>query len=198
MQAVLAYRWLMYGFPANFCVHVSHHKDVPTIARKSLWGINLFHLVSWITSSLIVIRRPLGLYSDRTFQVANRMVFIVLICPIFSYFSLVISVFSVDGEWRRRATYWWSLFRHPVIPLQSANPLGSDAVCGRFSWDQTLLFPSPSLSPNGLVTTNFTQKQSVTKGCHEEAEGRSLMRRGYMLRLPHHVWHTELISLTLP
>jgi hypothetical protein len=23
IQAVLAYRWLMYGFPANFCVHVS-------------------------------------------------------------------------------------------------------------------------------------------------------------------------------
>jgi hypothetical protein len=102
MQAVLAYHWLMYCFPANFCVHVSHHKDVLTIARKSLWGINLFHLVFWITafailyflSSLIVIRRALGLYSDRTFQVANRnsflrllLVFIVLICPIFSYFS---------------------------------------------------------------------------------------------------------------
>jgi hypothetical protein len=26
MQVVLAYRWLMYGFPANFCVHVSHHQ----------------------------------------------------------------------------------------------------------------------------------------------------------------------------
>jgi hypothetical protein len=26
MQAVLAYRWLMYGFPANFCVCVSHHQ----------------------------------------------------------------------------------------------------------------------------------------------------------------------------
>jgi hypothetical protein len=26
MQAVLAHRWLMYGFPANFCVCVSHHK----------------------------------------------------------------------------------------------------------------------------------------------------------------------------
>jgi hypothetical protein len=25
MQTVLAYRWLMYGFPANFCVRVSHH-----------------------------------------------------------------------------------------------------------------------------------------------------------------------------
>jgi hypothetical protein len=25
MQAVLAYRWLMYGFPANFCARVSHH-----------------------------------------------------------------------------------------------------------------------------------------------------------------------------
>jgi hypothetical protein len=26
MQAVLAYRWLMYGFPVNFCVHVFHHQ----------------------------------------------------------------------------------------------------------------------------------------------------------------------------
>jgi hypothetical protein len=26
MQAVLAYRWLMYGFPANFCVCVLHHQ----------------------------------------------------------------------------------------------------------------------------------------------------------------------------
>jgi hypothetical protein len=24
MQVVLAYRWLKYGFPANFCVRVSH------------------------------------------------------------------------------------------------------------------------------------------------------------------------------
>jgi hypothetical protein len=26
IQAVLASRWLMYGFPANFCVRVSHHQ----------------------------------------------------------------------------------------------------------------------------------------------------------------------------
>jgi hypothetical protein len=26
MQAVLAYRWLMYGFPANFCVRVYRHQ----------------------------------------------------------------------------------------------------------------------------------------------------------------------------
>jgi hypothetical protein len=26
MQNVLAYRWLMYGFPANFCVRVCHHQ----------------------------------------------------------------------------------------------------------------------------------------------------------------------------
>jgi hypothetical protein len=92
--------------------------DVISIARNSLWGGNLFHLVSWIAaitilyflSSLIVIRRPPGLYmySDCTFQVANRksflrllLVFIVLICPIFSF---VISVFSVDGELAHRTT----------------------------------------------------------------------------------------------
>jgi hypothetical protein len=52
--------------------------DVLTIVRAC--GVNLFHLVSWIAaiailyflSSLIVIRRPPGLYSDRTFQVASR------------------------------------------------------------------------------------------------------------------------------
>jgi hypothetical protein len=26
MQAVFAYRWLMYGFAANFCIRVSHHE----------------------------------------------------------------------------------------------------------------------------------------------------------------------------
>jgi hypothetical protein len=26
MQAVIAYRWLMYGFSANFCVRVFHHQ----------------------------------------------------------------------------------------------------------------------------------------------------------------------------
>jgi hypothetical protein len=26
MQAVLAYRWLMYSFPAKFCVRISHHQ----------------------------------------------------------------------------------------------------------------------------------------------------------------------------
>jgi hypothetical protein len=49
----------------------------------------------------LVIRRPPGLYvySDRTFKVANRksflrllLIFIVLICPIFSSFSFVIRV----------------------------------------------------------------------------------------------------------
>jgi hypothetical protein len=82
--------------------------DVIFIARKGFYGVDLFHLVSWIAasailyflSSLIVIRRPPGLYSDHTFQVANRksflrllLVFIVLICPIFSSFSFVIGVF---------------------------------------------------------------------------------------------------------
>jgi hypothetical protein len=34
MQAVLAYRWLMNGFPANFCVRVSYHQlHVMTWAR---------------------------------------------------------------------------------------------------------------------------------------------------------------------
>jgi hypothetical protein len=61
--------------------------------------------ILYFLSSLIVIRRPPGLYSDRTFQVAYHksflrllLVFIVLICPIFSSFSIVRSVFSVDGD----------------------------------------------------------------------------------------------------
>jgi hypothetical protein len=33
MQAALAYRWLMFGFPANFCVRFSHHQfHVMTLA----------------------------------------------------------------------------------------------------------------------------------------------------------------------
>jgi hypothetical protein len=32
MQAVLAYRWLMYGFPVNFCVRVSQYQ---------------FHVMTW-------------------------------------------------------------------------------------------------------------------------------------------------------
>jgi hypothetical protein len=74
-------------------------------------GVDLFHLISWIAaiailyflSSIIVIRRPPGLYSDRIFQVANRksflrllLVFIVLNCPILSSFSLTIIVFFVQ------------------------------------------------------------------------------------------------------
>jgi hypothetical protein len=121
-------------------------------------------LLAWIAaiaivnylSSIIVIRKPRGLYSDPTFQAANRksflrllLVFIVLISPP----------------------------RHPVIPMQSAAPLGSDAVCSSFFGDQMLLFPSLLLAARkSQITTNFTQKLRVTGGRHdEEAEGRSLM-----------------------
>jgi hypothetical protein len=83
------------------------------------YGVNLLHLVTWIAaiaimyflSSLIVKRRPPGLCSDRIFQVANRksfsrllLVCVVLICPFFSSFSFVISVFSLDGEPDHRTT----------------------------------------------------------------------------------------------
>jgi hypothetical protein len=148
--------------------------DVITIARKGLWGqfipprfLDFGYCYLNFLSSLIEIRRPPGSYSDRTFQLANRksylrllLVFIVLICPIFSSFSFVIRVFYVDGwlahrttSWRRSAPYWWSPFRHPVIPLQSAVPLGSDAVYSRSSGDQTLLFPPPSLAARILSCT---------------------------------------------
>jgi hypothetical protein len=83
--------------------------DVITIACKGLWG--RFDPPRYFLSSLIVIRKSFGLYSDRSFQVANRLsflclllVFIVLICPIFSSFSFVINVFSVDGELAHRTT----------------------------------------------------------------------------------------------
>jgi hypothetical protein len=64
-------------------------------------GVDLFHLVSWIAaiaifyflSSLIIIRRPPGPYSDRTFQVVN--------CE--SFFRLLL-VFIVDGELAHRKT----------------------------------------------------------------------------------------------
>jgi hypothetical protein len=115
---------------------------VGSIYSTSFLGLRLITILYFL-SSLIVIRRPPGLFSDRRFQVANRksflrllLVFIVLICPIFHSFSFLISVFSVDGELAHR--------RHPVIPLQSVALLGSDAECLRSSEDQTLIFPSPS------------------------------------------------------
>jgi hypothetical protein len=142
--------------------------DVIFIARKGFCGVNLFHLVSWIAaiailyllSSLIVIRRPPGLYSDRTltFQVANRksflrllLAFIVLICPIFYSFSFVIRVVlrgRVISPSHNPLTYEGHVL---VVTLQAS----SHTVAGSQPphWDQplcaaarTLLFPSPSLA----------------------------------------------------
>jgi hypothetical protein len=124
-----------------------------TIARKCLWG--RFFSPGFLNCGYCYLVFPelincnknaswsVPLYSDRTFQVANRksflrlrLVFTVLICPISSSFSFVISVFPWTG--------WWSPLRHPVIPLQSAASLRSDAVCSRSAGDQKLLFPFPS------------------------------------------------------
>jgi hypothetical protein len=50
--------------------------------------------------------------------------------------------------------------------------------------------------PAGWLPLTSPQKLSVTGGRYEEVESRSLMCRGYMLRLLHHVWHTtSLCSL---
>jgi hypothetical protein len=49
IQAVLAYRWLMYGFSANFCVRVSHHQ---------------FHVMTWagyVCPLQLLIKLILGL-----------------------------------------------------------------------------------------------------------------------------------------
>jgi hypothetical protein len=111
-------------------------------------GVNLFHLGSLIAaitilyflSSFIVIRRPPGLYSDHTFQVANcksflrlLLIFIVLICPIFSSFTFVIRVFlrgrvinPSHNLLTSEGPYCWSPFRHPVIPMQST---ASQTLC---------------------------------------------------------------------
>jgi hypothetical protein len=161
------------------------------IARKGLWGqfilvfpelINRNTKISWSVT----------LYSDRIFQVANRKSFLrLLLVFIMSHFFVFFfrnECFSVDGELahrttsgRRRAMYWWTPFRHPVIPLQSAAPLGSDVVCSRSSGGQTLLFPSPSLA------ARICDPPTGWLPLHEEAEGRSLMCRGYMLHLLYHV-----------
>jgi hypothetical protein len=48
MQAVLAYHWLMYGFPANFCVRVSItrlHMLVPAVHKIDPWSTLLSHLL---------------------------------------------------------------------------------------------------------------------------------------------------------
>jgi hypothetical protein len=111
--------------------------DVITIACKGLWGRLIPPRFLFFLSSLIVIRRPPGLYSDRSFQVANRksflrllLVYIVLICLIFSSF------------FRNKCFFPW----HPVIPLQSGAPLESDAVYSHSSGDQTLIFLFLSLA----------------------------------------------------
>jgi hypothetical protein len=98
----------------NSLIGKAASKDVITIARKGGWGrfipprfldCGYFYLV------FPELVNRTGLYSDRTFQVANRksffrllLVFIVLNCPIFSSFSFVISGFFVDGELTDRTT----------------------------------------------------------------------------------------------
>jgi hypothetical protein len=84
----------------------STRKAVPLLVKACVVG--LIHLVSGIAaiailyflSSLIVIRRPPGMYSDHTFQVANckfylrlLLVFIVLICLIFEW-EAFLKIFS--------------------------------------------------------------------------------------------------------
>jgi hypothetical protein len=96
--------------------------DVITIARKGLWGqfipprfLDCGYL--YLVSPELINRNTTAswsvhfYYNDRTFQVASRksflrllLVFIVLICTIFSSFSFVISVFSVDGELAHHTT----------------------------------------------------------------------------------------------
>jgi hypothetical protein len=38
MQAVLAYRWLMYGFTANFCVRVSHLLHFTSLLEQAAYA----------------------------------------------------------------------------------------------------------------------------------------------------------------
>jgi hypothetical protein len=53
MQAVIAYRWLMYGFPANLCVRVNHHQHdlgslrmpAPAVQKIDPWPPLLSHLL---------------------------------------------------------------------------------------------------------------------------------------------------------
>jgi hypothetical protein len=47
MKAVFAYRWLMYGFPDNFCVRDSHHLHVmtPAVHKIDPWPPFLSHLL---------------------------------------------------------------------------------------------------------------------------------------------------------
>jgi hypothetical protein len=76
--------WGVPGLEVDSFMHEIRTFDRHLPPSKGLWGQFYF------LGSLIVIRRPPGLYSDRTFQVANRksflrfvLVFIVLVCPIF-------------------------------------------------------------------------------------------------------------------
>jgi hypothetical protein len=42
MQAVLAYRWLIYGFSAYFCIRVSHHQFHVMTWAGCVWPLQLF------------------------------------------------------------------------------------------------------------------------------------------------------------
>jgi hypothetical protein len=52
MQAVLAYRWLIYGFAANFCVRVSYHQlyvmPTPAVHKIDPWSPFLSHLLAHV------------------------------------------------------------------------------------------------------------------------------------------------------
>jgi hypothetical protein len=56
MQAVLAYRWLMYGFPANFCFRVSQHQLYVKTLAGCVCPLQLFiRLIVGLASSELFV-----------------------------------------------------------------------------------------------------------------------------------------------
>jgi hypothetical protein len=107
----------------------------------------------YFLSSLIVIQRPPGLYSDRTFQVANRKSFLSLLSYFFFFFFRN-KCFSVDGPIAQPPDAGRSRTGgHPsgIQSYRCSQPLHWDqTLCvaalleiKRYSGDQTLLIPSP-------------------------------------------------------
>jgi hypothetical protein len=139
--------------------------DVITIARKALWG--QFIPPRFLDSDYCYLVFP-ELINRNTKAVWSVLQWSYILHRVdLSHFFFFF--FRNKGFFRGRGiSLWWSPFRHPVEPLQSATLLGSDAVCSRSSGDQTLLLPFLSLAARiwdpPAVTTNFTQKLSVTVG----------------------------------
>jgi hypothetical protein len=116
--------------------------DVITIARKGLWG-------KFIPSRFLDCGYCYLVFSKASWSVNRNsflrllLVFIVLICSIFSSFSFVIRVFLRGRGISPSHKLLTSEGPVLVVTFQASS---HTVAVSRSSGDQTLLFPSPSLA----------------------------------------------------